>query len=151
MLASLLQGYLLALNLVLLTLTLAGCDLLSAQRLKLDNSQQGATGYPHALYMHFFLACSLESSCAQIESFRVDSLPNGCCVLLLTNGDGQGKDEVTSYEIFLNGDKIIYSDRSRSAQAIVKVLPSNTLKVVLNGEPKSKVFILIAYDPRKPK
>jgi hypothetical protein len=51
----------------------------------------------------------------------------------------------------MNGKNVIPADHSRSAQAPVKVLRSNTLKVVLSGGPSSKVFVLIAYDPRQPK
>lgn len=112
---------------------------------------QQYTGYPPSVYLHFFLACSPDKPCTRTDSFRVDSVPNGCCILTVTKGDGRGTDEAASYEVFLNGTRVVPVGHSRSAQASVKVLPSNTLKVILTGEPSSKVFVLIAYDPRKSK
>gem|GEM_PF-5031588 len=112
---------------------------------------QGFTGYPPSVYMHAFLACASDAPCAQSDKFHLDQVPTGCCILILTNGDGQGTDEVRSYEIFLNGDRVVPSDHSRSAQAVVKLLATNTLKVVLSGDPGSKVFVLLAYDPRRSK
>ena len=112
---------------------------------------QQYTGYPPSVYLHFFLACSPDKPCTRTDSFRVDSVPNGCCILTVTKGDGRGTDEAASYEVFLNGTRVVPGNHSRSSQASVKVLPSNTLKVILTGEPSSKVFVLIAYDPRKSK
>jgi hypothetical protein len=53
--------------------------------------------------------------------------------------------------VFVNGKSVVPVDHSRNAQAAVKVLRSNTLKVILTGKPFSKVFVLIAYDPGKSK
>jgi len=112
---------------------------------------QQYTGYPPSVYMQFFLACSPDKPCTRTDKFRVDSVPNGCCILTVTNGDGRGTDETGSYEVFLNGTRVVPVDHSRNAKASVKVLPSNTLKVILTGEPSSKVFVLIDYDPRESK
>jgi hypothetical protein len=71
--------------------------------------------------------------------------------LIVTNGDGQGTDEVRSYEVFLNGERVVRTDHSRSVQAAVKLRATNTLKVVLSGASHSKVFVLFAYDPRRSK
>ncbi len=101
--------------------------------------------------MRPFLACVSDTPCAQTDKFHLDQVPTGCCVLIVTNGDGQGTDEVRSYEVFLNGERVIPTDHSRSAQSAVKVRPANTLKVVLSGPPHSKVFVLLAYDPRQSK
>ena len=117
----------------------------------MDNPKQTFTGYPPAVYMHFFLACPGDKPCTRTENFRVDPIPKGCCVLTVTNGDGRGTDEVSSYEAFLNGQRVLPTGKARSAQAAVKVMKDNTLKVVLVGGPHSKVFILIAYDPRESK
>jgi hypothetical protein len=65
--------------------------------------------------------------------------------LIVTNGDGQGTDEVRSYEVFLNGERVVPTDHSRNTQAAVKLRATNTLKVVLSGAPHSKVFVLFAY------
>ncbi|HKU23855.1 MAG TPA: hypothetical protein VJQ54_00210 [Candidatus Sulfotelmatobacter sp.] len=111
----------------------------------------GFTGYPPSVYMHPFLACASDGPCAQTGKFDLDEVPRRCCVLIVTNGDGQGTDEVRSYEIFLNGKRVIPSDHSRSAQASVKLRTSNTIKVVLSGAPNSKVLVLLAYDPRPSK
>src|SRR5580692_2530656 len=124
---------------------------LRAQDAKTDNPKPPFTGYPPAVYMHVFLACPGDKSCAQIENFHVDAVPKGCCVLTVTNGDGRGTDEVSSYEVFLNSQQVPPIGESRNAQAAVKVLQDNTLKVVLIGGPHSKVFIVIAYDPRESK
>jgi len=119
--------------------------LLWAQEAKTDNPKQSFTGYPPAVHMHFFLACPSDKPCTRAEDFRVDPVPNGCCVLTVTNGDGRGTDEVRSYQVFLNGQQVLPTGKARNAQAAVKVLRENTLKVVLAGGPHSKVFILIAY------
>jgi len=63
------------------------------------------------------------------------SVPKGCCILTVTNGNGLGKDEVRSFEVFLNGKSVVPSDHSPNAQATVAVQPSNTIKVILTGEP----------------
>jgi len=112
---------------------------------------QGFTFYPPSVYMHPFLACASDAPCAQTDKFHLDHVPTGCCILIVTNGDGKGTDEVRSYEVFLNGERVVPSDHSRSAQAAVKLLATNTLKVVLSGAPHSRVFVLLAYDPRRSK
>jgi hypothetical protein len=122
-----------------------------AQETKTDNAEQDISGYPPAVYMQVFLACPGDSPCTQTEDLRVDPAPKGCCVLTVTNGDGRGTDEVSSYEVFLNGQRVLPLGRSRNAQAAVKVIKGNTLKVILIGGPHSKVFILVAYDPRESK
>jgi len=97
------------------------------------------------------LACVSDTPCVQTDKFRLGQVLTGCCVLMVTNGDGQGADEVRSYEVFLNGDRVIATDHSRNAQAAVKLRSINTLKIVLSGAPHSKVFVLLAYDPRRTK
>ena len=130
---------------------LVGAAPLHAQETKTDNPRQTFTGYPPAVYMRFFVGCPADDPCTRTENFRVDPLPKDCCVLTVTNGDGRGTDEVSSYEVFLNGLRVLPIGKARNAQAAVKVLQDNTLKVVLRGEPHSKVFILMAYDPRESK
>jgi hypothetical protein len=82
-----------------------------------------------------------------MEEFRVDPVPTGCCILTVTNGSGQGKDEVSSFKVFLNGKRVVFQS-SPNAQAKVTLQTSNRIKVILTGEPNSKVFVLFAYDPR---
>jgi hypothetical protein len=123
---------------------------LHAQEAKTDGPKQPFTLYPPSLYMQVFLACP-GNSCTRTENFRVDPMPKGCCVLTVTNGDGRGTDEVSSYEVFLNGQRVLPTDKARNDQAPVKVLQDNSLRVVLTGGPHSKVFILIAYDPPQSK
>jgi hypothetical protein len=108
------------------------------------------TGYPPSVYMTGFRACAGEKPCTQTGSFHVDQIPKGCCILLVTNGDGNGTDEISSYEISLNGHKILPAGNARYANVPVKLLPDNTLTAVLAGRENSKLFVLIAYDPRKP-
>jgi hypothetical protein len=86
-----------------------------------------------------------------MEDFRLDPVPKGCCILTVTNGNGLGKDEVRSFEVFLNGKSVVRSDHSPNAQATVAVQTSNRINVILTGEPSSKVLVLIAYDPRQSK
>jgi hypothetical protein len=107
-------------------------------------------GYPPSVYMQFFRACSADKPCSRKDEFRADLSPKGCCVLTVTNGDGSSANEVTSYQVFLNGKRVLPT-RAGDAQVAVKLRQNNALKVVLLGEPSSKVFILIAYDPRQPK
>jgi hypothetical protein len=121
------------------------------QRSVSDDPKRTFTGYPPAVYMQFFQPCSPDTPCTRTDDFHVDPLPKGCCVLLATNGDGQGKEEVRSYEVFLNGESVLSSSHARNASANVVVQMSNTIKVVLTGERTTKVFVLIAYDPRQSK
>jgi hypothetical protein len=90
-----------------------------------------------------------DKPCTRTEDFRVDPVPKGCCILTVTKGNGQGKDEVRSFEVFLNGKSVVSSDHSPNAQAAVAVQTNNKIKLILTGEPSSKVFVLIAYDPRQ--
>jgi hypothetical protein len=124
---------------------------LRAQDAKMDNPKPAFTGYPPAVYKHFFIACPGDKPCIRKENFHVDRVPKGCCVLTVTNGDGRGTDEVSSYEVFLNGRRVAPIGETRNAQAAVKVQQDNTLRVVLVGGPHSKVFILVGYDPRESK
>jgi hypothetical protein len=116
-----------------------------------EHPQPGFTGYPPSVYMQFFQACPSDKPCTRTEDFRVDPVPKGCCILMVTNGNGLGKDEVRSFEVFLNGKSVIPADHSPNAKATVAVQTSNTIKLILTGEPSSKVLILIAYDPRQSK
>jgi hypothetical protein len=114
-----------------------------------EHLPQGVTGYPPSVYMQFFQACTSDKPCTRTEDFRVDPVPKGCCILMITNGNGLGKDGVRSFEVFLNGESVIPADHSPNAKAAVPVQTSNTIKVILTGEPSSKVLILIAYDQRQ--
>jgi hypothetical protein len=102
------------------------------------------TGYPPSVYTQFFQACSPEKPCTRTDDFRVDPLPKGCCIMLLTNGDGKGNDEVHAYEVFLNGKRFLPEGDSRNAQAAASVQASNKIKLVLTGKPDAKVFVLIS-------
>jgi hypothetical protein len=130
-------------------LTLIAVPFLAAQERATDHPAQTFTGYPPSVYMGFFQACSSDKPCSRTEDFRVDPVPKGCCILLVTNGDGLEKDEVPTFEVFLNGKSVVLAHHSQNAQAKVEVRSSNTIKVILTGEPTSKVFVLIAYDPRQ--
>jgi hypothetical protein len=118
---------------------------------KTNQYSQGFTGYPPSVYMHPFLACASDEPCSQTDKFHLNQVPTGCCVLIVTNGDGRGTDEVRTYELFLNGERVVPTDHSRTAQATVKLRPDNTLRVNLSGGPNSKIFVLLAYDPRQSK
>jgi len=101
--------------------------------------QHRFTGYPPSVYMNFFLSCPSDGPCTREDTFRVDPIPRGCCTLVVSNGDGRGTDEVRSYEIFLNGERVVVrADHSQNAQAPLKLRSSNTLKVILTGSPQSK-------------
>lgn len=95
--------------------------------------------------------CTSDGPCIQTDNFEVDPVPDAGFLLLVTNGDGRGTDEVASYEVFLNGERTIPTGHSQNAQAPANVMQHNTLKVMLTGKPRSKIFILIAYDARKTK
>ena len=135
-------------SLVCVFLFLVAATLLSGEE---KNKKQTFTGYPPTVYIQEFHACSSDATCDRTTEFRVDPVPNGCCILMVTNGNGLGKNKVRSYEVFLNGQRVIPTGGSRSAQARVEVAQRNTLKAILIGEPSSKVFILVAYDPRQSK
>jgi hypothetical protein len=118
---------------------------------KATENHQRFTGYPPSVYMHFFLPCSSDAPCTRTAKFQVDPVPDGCCILMVTNGDGRGTDEVKNYKVILNGETVVAAGHSGNAQADVKLARSNTLKVALTGEPHSKIFVLIAYGPRQSK
>ncbi|HEX6822074.1 MAG TPA: hypothetical protein VF123_08455 [Candidatus Sulfotelmatobacter sp.] len=99
--------------------------------------------------MQFFQACSPDKPCTRTDDFRVDPLPKGCCVILVTNGDAKGNEQIPAYEVFLNGKHVLPAGDSRNTEATVSVQTSNTIKVVLTGKPSAKIFVLIAYDPRQ--
>jgi hypothetical protein len=131
------------------SLSLIAVPLLAAQ--ETDHPPPTFTGYPPSVYMGSFQACSSDKPCSRTDDFRVDPAPKGCCILLVTNGNGRGKDEVRTFEVFLNGKSVVPADHSQNAQAKVEVQSGNTIKVILTGEPTSKVFVLIAYDPGQSK
>jgi len=112
---------------------------------------QAFTGYPPSLFIGFFQACSSDKPCTRTEDFRVDPVPKGCCILVVTNGNGLGKNEVRKFEVFLNGKIVISADHRQNAQVKVGVQTSNSIKVILTGEPSSKVLVLIAYNPPQSK
>jgi hypothetical protein len=132
-------------------LYLLSATLTTAQDEGAGHSPQNFSGYPPSVYMQFFQAGSPDKPRSRMEGFRVDNVPKGCCMLTVTNGNGLGKNEVRSFEVFLNGKSVVHSDHSPIAQTRVTVRRSNTIKVILTGEPSSKVLVLIAYDPRESK
>src|SRR5215469_9315214 len=127
------------------------CTFISAPVAAQEKPEQHCWGSPviRRAYMHPFLACISDAPCVHTGKFHLDQVSPSGCVLFVTNGDGQGADEVRGCEVFLNGDRVVATDHSRSAQAAVKLRPTNTIKVVLSGVPHSKVFVLLAYDPRR--
>ena len=118
---------------------------------KLDSQRLGFTGYPPMTYDHVFLSCPSDGACTRKDKFRVAPIPPGCRILTVSNGDGRGTDQVRSYEITLNGRRVLMSSGARYANVPVKLRTSNTIRVVLSGGPQSKLSVLIAYDPRRPK
>lgn len=101
---------------------------------------------PSSVYTRLFSACDSNARCIRRDTFRADPVPNCGCILTVRNGNGHGTDEARSYEVFLNGHKVITVHRAGNAQTPVKVLSSNTLKVVLTGEPFRRVFVEILCD-----
>lgn len=110
---------------------------------KLDPQKLGFTGYPPTAYDHVFLSCPLDGACTRTDRFRVDPMPPGCCILTVRNGDGRGTDEIHSYEIFLNGKRIVSSNHSPHVDTPVKLRTSNTIRVVLSGGPQSRLSVMI--------
>jgi len=99
------------------------------------------------VYIQLFRPRATHTPCTRTESFKIDSMPKGCCTLTVSNGDGQGHKEARSYEVFLNGKKVIPAARSGHAQVPVTLLQRNTLKVVLAGESHALMTVQIASDP----
>jgi hypothetical protein len=100
------------------------------------------------VYSRVFPACSAERSCSRTSKFHVETVPKGCCLLTVTNGDGWGTDEVNSYEVFLNGKRVLGSGETRTE---VRVGRNNALKVALVGKLYARLSVVITYDPREPK
>jgi hypothetical protein len=92
-------------------------------------------------YEHSFRVCPSDLPCSVTDSFKAADVPRNCCILTVTNGDGQGSDQVRSAEIYFNGEKEVL-DRHR--QAIVYPRKNNIAKVILEGDPHAKVDVRIA-------
>src|SRR5258708_3977970 len=101
---------------------------------------------PSSMYAELFLGCDSDVPCTRQKNFPVEYVPSGSCSLAVQNGDGRGTDEAGSYEVFLNGERVIPVHHSGNAQVHVKVLSNNTLKVVLTGESFRRAFIEILCD-----
>ena len=101
---------------------------------------------PLRVYWQLFTGCDSGESCTRKETFQVGPLPRGNCALTVRNGDGFGTDETRSYEVFLNGERVIPVHRSGNARVDVKVLGKNTLKVVLVGESFRRVSVEVLCD-----
>ena len=114
----------------------------------MNDPVQAFTGFPPSVYMHFFIACEDGKPCTQTDTFHLDELPKGCCLLLVTNGDGRGNGEVIGYEVFFNDERAVSTGETH---APVKLLKENTVRVTLHGKPHTKIFVLISYDPREDK
>jgi len=99
------------------------------------------------VYIDLFRPCAAQTPCIRTERFQVDPMPKGCCTLTVSNGDGQGHKEARSYEVFLNGKKVILTAHSGNTQVLVTLLQRNTLKVVLAGESHAMMSVQITSDP----
>lgn len=99
------------------------CTFITAPIVAQERAEQPITGYPPSVYMRPFLACVSDAPCAHTDKFHLDQIPTGCYVLIVTNGDGQGTDEVRSYEVLLNGERVVPTDHSRSVQAVLRTFP----------------------------
>ena len=93
------------------------------------------------IYEQSFISCPSDRPCTVTDSFKVPDVPGNCCIMAVKNGDGHGSDQVRSARIYLNGDEEVLD---RRGQAIVYLRKRNILKVLLEGEPHSKVHIGIA-------
>jgi len=102
------------------------------------------------LYGNGFKACGPDAFCTRTVDFALKSIPNDCCVLEVFNGRSKDR-QVGSYEVFLNGDRIITPRNSEYASAAVRLSNQNNLKVVLKGEPQSGIMVMFAYAPPRPK
>ena len=87
----------------------------------------------------------------QDADFSLKSIPNGCCVLEVMNGVGRKDRAVSTYEVYLNGERVIKATASDFATAAVKLSNRNTLKVVLRGKPSASIMLMLADDPGKTK
>jgi hypothetical protein len=99
--------------------------------------------------MQEFHACSDSAPCEKTAEFRIDPLPHDCCTLVVTNGNGLGKNEVRDYEIFLNAERVIPKSGARGAHAAVNPTNRNIVKAAVTGDPDANIFILLSYDPTK--
>jgi hypothetical protein len=86
------------------------------------------------VYGNAFIACGSDTACTRTADFSLKSIPNGCCVLEVMNGGGNKDRQVSSYEVFLNGECVITARNSEFASAAAKVSGQNNLKVVLEKQ-----------------
>jgi hypothetical protein len=94
---------------------------LTTQEATGGHPQQNA-GYPPTVCMQPFFSCSSDGPYTRTDNFGVNPVPTGCGILTVTNGDGRDTDEVVSYEVFLDGERVAPAGHSRNAQVPVKVL-----------------------------
>ncbi len=109
---------------------------------------QQFTGMPPSVYIKMFKPCSPSKSCAITDDFAIEQIPPGCCVLSATNGDGRGVGEVQTYEVILNGRRVVPASHDWYRSAPITLRSKNTIKVILTGEPQTELWIFISYDPR---
>ena len=103
------------------------------------------------VYMNGFKGCSLKAACERTAEFSVPKIPNGCCVLSVTNGDGTGHNEARTFDVYLNGKYVVGDNPTgsrRFASAKVSLAEHNTIKVVILGDTSSVLFVAMNYDPR---
>lgn len=65
------------------------------------------------------------------------------------NGGGNKQRAVHSYEVYLNGDRVIPTATSEYSHATVKASTLNSVKVVLVGEPTASIMLVLSYDPQR--
>ena len=104
------------------------------------------TFYPPSVYSQFFTACPPKKACVHTEKFPLNSIPDTCCILVVTNGDGRGSNQVASYQLFVNGKRLL-PNKTGDSQIFVKLKNENSIKVVMLGAPFSKIFVSFTYDP----
>lgn len=106
------------------------------------------TGYPAAVYTNRFVACG-GRTCEKKAQFSIERAPRGRCVLVVTNGNGEGGETVSSYAVYLNGKLVIANSHNDRREAKVTVSKQNHIRVVLTGAADASIFLVLAYVPAK--
>jgi hypothetical protein len=105
-------------------------------------------------FTHAFSVCPQETSCtphstvSETKTFRLTKVPDGCCMLMVTNGR-RAKHQVEAVYIVLNGKEINLQSRGAVQIAEVSLSSDNEITVQLTGTADAYVVVDIHYTGKK--
>jgi len=107
-----------------------------------------------AVFSERFPLCDDKSPCmprttvVHTRSFTLRKIPDGCCKVLVINGNGSGNHKVDVLRVALNGrpiDSPQGDSRLTRAVADVALSKENAISIEMRGGPDSYAWVLVAY------